>query len=325
MHIVDWSHLEQSRLCYEREYGRLVLAPMRRLSVVHNRRSGVATLSKMTTKGNLPGPPLRGFGSGKPFPFKKQLRPAVVRWRHKGVTERDIFLCAYPRSGSTWLRFLLFDALTGEEALFGGVNRSIPYVGQHSETPSLLPEGGRLIQSHEPYIRGFKKAVYIARDARSVVLSEYRFMRHLFWYQHTLDRFLDEFIRGEVNPFGTWDAHVKFWLDSPIARERKLLLIKFEDLREDTFETLKRIVSFLGVEPNGKAIEDAIRNNDIVHMRAKEERALEKARRNVDRRYSFIGEGSATGWSSALDEEQIFRLEQSMGASLKRLGYHLEA
>ena len=300
-------------------------APMRRLSVVHNSRSGVAALSKMTRGNPVPGPPISGFGSGKPFPFKKQLRPAVVRWRHRGVTERDIFLCAYPRSGSTWLRFLLFDVLTGEEALFGTVNRSIPYVGQHSETPSLLPGGGRLIQSHELYIRGFMKAVYIVRDARSVVLSEFRFMRHLFWYQHNLDRFLDEFIRGEVNPFGTWDAHVKFWLDSPIARERDLLLIKFEDLREDTIEALKRIVSFLGVEPNGEAIEVAIRNNDIVRMRAKEERALEKGRRNVDRRYSFVGKGSATGWSSALNEEQIFRLEQSMGTSLKRLGYQLKA
>lgn len=249
----------------------------------------------------------------------------MVRWRHRGVTERDIFLSSYPRSGSTWLRFLLFEVLTGQEALFGSVNRSIPYVGQQSGAPPLLPGDGRLIKTHELYMRGINKVVYIVRDARSVVLSEYRFMRHRFGYRHDFDRFLNEFIRGEVNPFGTWDEHVSFWLDSTTAEEGNLLLIKFEDMRKDTVGTLKRIATFLGVEPNEEAIEEAIRNNDVIRMRAKEERALQKSPGKVDRRYPFVGEGSPTGWSSGLRDEQIFRLEQAMASSLRRLGYQLKS
>jgi hypothetical protein len=267
---------------------------------------------------------LTGPGYGRPLLFKKQLRPALVRWRHRGVTERDIFLSSYPRSGSTWLRFLLFDLLTGEEALFGVVNQSIPYVGQQSQAPSLLPGGGRLIKTHEPYIRGFKRAVYIVRDARSVVLSEYRFMRMRFGYRRDFDHFLDEFLRGEVNPFGRWDAHVRFWLDSSIAEKGNLLVIRFEDMRQNTLETLKTVTAFLGAEPNEQALVDAIANNDVGHMRAKEQRALQRTTEKLDRRFPFVGEGSATGWSSGFSEEQLLRLEQAMASSLKRLGYRSE-
>lgn len=277
-----------------------------------------ATRLKMALRRSLTGP-----GYGRPFPFKRQLRPALVRWRHRGIGERDVFLASYPRSGSTWLRFLLFEVLTGEEALFGVVNQAIPYVGGQSQARRLLPGGGRLIKTHEPYSRGIRKAVYIVRDARSVVLSEYRFMRLRFGYRHDFDRFLNEFLRGDVNPFGRWDAHVRFWLDSPIASSGDLLVIKFEDMRADTRATLIAIASFLGVETDVDTIDEAIAKNDVDHMRVKERRALQRTTEKVDRRFPFVGEGSATAWTSGFTEKQLVRLDKAMASSLARMGYDL--
>jgi hypothetical protein len=264
---------------------------------------------------------LSGFGYGRPVPFKKQLRPLVVRWRHRGITPNDIFLSSYPRSGSTWLRFLLFEILTGEQALFGPVNRSIPYVGQQSKAQRVLPKGGRLIKTHERDIRGFARAVYIVRDARSIVLSEYRFMRHRFGYPHDFETFIRAFIAGRINPFGRWDAHVNYWLDSSIAQQGNILLVKFEDMRQDTIGTLVKITRFLNVQPDEEKIRAAIVNNDVARMRAKEETALRRSTEKVDRRFPFIGEGSASGWTSGLTDEQVTRLEIAMGATMERLGY----
>ena len=38
----------------------------------------------------------------------------VVRKRHLGLAKQDVLFASYPKSGSTWLRFILTHALTGE-------------------------------------------------------------------------------------------------------------------------------------------------------------------------------------------------------------------
>src|SRR5215472_10450025 len=94
---------------------------------------------------------------------KTWLRAPLVSLRHRGLDARDVFFASYPRSGSTWLRFLLFETLSGQSSAFGKVNDCIPDVGDHLKAPRLLPGGGRLIKTHEPYRNSYEKALYIVR------------------------------------------------------------------------------------------------------------------------------------------------------------------
>src|SRR5205823_8280937 len=66
-------------------------------------------------------------------------------------------------SGNTWLRFLIMEILGGATAEFDNVNRLIPEIGLHGNTPSLLPGGGRLIKTHERYRPEYKRAIYLYR------------------------------------------------------------------------------------------------------------------------------------------------------------------
>src|SRR5690349_7136880 len=43
---------------------------------------------------------------------KSRLRAPFVWLRHRGLDPQDTFVASYPRSGSTWLCFLLFEILT---------------------------------------------------------------------------------------------------------------------------------------------------------------------------------------------------------------------
>jgi len=45
-------------------------------------------------------------------------RTPLVWIRHKSLRSSDVFLASYPRSGSTWLRFLPYDSLLGESSGF---------------------------------------------------------------------------------------------------------------------------------------------------------------------------------------------------------------
>ncbi|HKS75489.1 MAG TPA: hypothetical protein VJQ82_19930, partial [Terriglobales bacterium] len=47
---------------------------------------------------------------------KSKLRAPLVWLRHRGLGPRDTFVASYPRSGSTWLRFQLFELLTRRES-----------------------------------------------------------------------------------------------------------------------------------------------------------------------------------------------------------------
>jgi len=79
---------------------------------------------------------------------KTKVRVPVMWVRHSTLRSCDVFLASYPRSGSTWLRFILQEILTGEPSRFENVNQRIAFVGRHGNAPSLLPSGARLLQTH---------------------------------------------------------------------------------------------------------------------------------------------------------------------------------
>ena len=49
---------------------------------------------------------------------QRRVRLLPVVYRHTTVSRRDAFLVSYPKSGNTWLRFMLTDLLGGREADF---------------------------------------------------------------------------------------------------------------------------------------------------------------------------------------------------------------
>lgn len=255
---------------------------------------------------------------------KTCLRVPLMWLRHRGLTRRDVFLASYPRSGNTWLRFLLFEAVSGRAAQFGEIDeKSSPagHLGDHSHMPEVLPGGGRLIKTHEAYRREYRKAVYLVRDPRDVILSEHRFVRWRGYYDRELPEFVPVFLRGEVNGFGSWRDHVASWLESDLAARGDLLIIRFEDLRADTEEWLRRIVGFLGLEVSGERLREIIHDNSIARMREREDQARATVYKDTDRRFRFVNQGAVAGWRSKLAPEVAERIETTWRQTLDRLGY----
>jgi hypothetical protein len=248
---------------------------------------------------------------------KTWARTPLLRLRHRGFRQTDVFFAAYPRSGSTWSQFTLFETLTGLEASFDGVNAAIRGVGTHPLGSPILPGGGRLIGTHESYRAEYDKAVYLVRDARDVLLSEYAYLKALGRFSGELDQFVSAFVRGKVNGFGAWQAHVASWLNSPIADTSSMLLVRFEDLRSNPEMVFRGVVEFLGMEVEPEAVKRAVANNSLEQMRAKEDRSP----RRVSVRDRFIRSGSLQKWRTELSPRQLQMVEQAAGDSLRRMGY----
>ena len=252
---------------------------------------------------------------------------APLNWiRHWGLDPNDAFIASYPRSGNTWLRFVLFDILvTGQTSGFDEVNHIVAEVGLHGPAHALLPGGGRLIKTHEAYRKQYRKAIYLVRDVRDVVLSEFAYQKALGWIPDDFDLFMQQFVRGEVNPFSPWHQHVPGWVNSPLAKSSNFLLIKFEEMRRDTESTVNTVLDFLGVMVDPQTVRDAIANNSLQRMQEKEQRQPQLSRSappaSGAEETRFIRKGSSGGWRSRLTAAQVEFMEQHTRPVLEQMGY----
>jgi hypothetical protein len=254
---------------------------------------------------------------------KSRLRAPLTWLRHRNLRPADVFIASYPKSGITWTRFVLFEMLSGMPAGFRATNQLMTGIGQHSKGLRLLPGGGRLIGTHEQHRKEYKRAIYVVRDARDVVLSEYAFLKALDYFRGDLDEYISTFLFtcGSAYGYGPWHRHVSSWLDSPIAGTDNLLLVRFEDLRKEPVPWFARMAEFLGVDVDQEKIKLAVENNSIQKMREKENR--EPVRASIKGR--FVRDGAVRGWVSKLTPAQVQLIEEHAGSALLRLGYPLSS
>jgi len=254
--------------------------------------------------------------------MRTKVRAPLIWLRHCGLDAADVFLASYPRSGNTWTRFLLTEILATENASFDNVNFAIPEMGIHVRAELTLPSGGRLIKTHELYRSEYKRAVYLVRDFRDVVLSQFSRERELGMHNMSLVEYLPLFLEGKLSGFGAWQNHLPSWIDSPLAANGDMLIIKFEEMRRDPEAAVSRIVQFLGYNVPAGVIRQAIENNSVERMQAKEDAAktLPKSNREEGR---FVRKGAIAGWREKMSEEMLRLADQQAGEVLVRMGYPL--
>lgn len=253
---------------------------------------------------------------------KSPLRIPLFWYRHRGLEPADAFFASYPRSGKSWFLFLFYESLTGREPSFGQhLYQAIPDIGGQALAGRLLPGRGRLIGSHERYRKEYKKAVYLVRDVRDVVLSEFDYFRFRGLYDCDFETFLRLFLRGALAGHGDWRGHVESWLNSGLAAPSNFHLIRYEDARKDPAKELSAALVFLGAEIPAERVRRAVENNSLEKMRIKEDRAGPGAFRSAQPGERFVRKGRVGDWREDLSPSQLEALEEYAGGVLRRLGY----
>jgi hypothetical protein len=247
------------------------------------------------------------------------LRAAVVRMRHVGIHQADAFVASYPKSGNTWLRFMLGQLLADAEMSFDSVEAFIPPVGAHRRGPRVLPGGGRLIKTHESYRDPYGTAIYLVRDGRDVSISYYHHQLRQGTFDGEFSSFLARFLDGRADAFGVWHEHVASWLDSPIARRGRLEVVRYEEMRRDALGTMKRVLGLLGVATSDERIRAIIEANTMERMRRKEETASVVKKKRSD--IPIVRKGAPGEWRQVFTERDHEMFLERAGTMLARLGY----
>jgi hypothetical protein len=186
------------------------------------------------------------------------------------MRDDDIFLISYPRSGSTWLRFLLANLLAPRSVAvtFANIEEFVPDV-YVSATENLERHASpRILKSHEPFDPRYRRTVYIVRDPRDVAASYRAYLMKMNYLPEDLSAhdFLRRFVDGQLDTFGTWQEHVEGWLTAR-REDVDFLTTRYEDMRTDPLRELARIAEFVGAPAEPERLGKAIAASDIEAMR----------------------------------------------------------
>ncbi|MGA1794830.1 MAG: sulfotransferase domain-containing protein [bacterium] len=235
----------------------------------------------------------------------------------------DVFVVCYPRSGNTWIRFLLGTIIFGVDITFDTMESYVPdiYVNTHAQLERLARP--RYLKSHEPYDRRYPKAIYLVRDPRDVAISYYYWMLKFNRISGTLQEFLDIFFDRSRLPYGRWDDHVRGWERAATNAKDRVLFMRYEDLLANTPIMVHTITAFLGLPADSKRINDAIRENDFTSMKQKETAAssenelFKQTRKDI----RFVRAGKQGQWEETLSPEQQERFFHEFGKVMETYGY----
>ncbi len=234
------------------------------------------------------------------------------------------WLASYPKSGNTWVRFLLYHYLYGELTESAALGRRIPDVLK--DPLPVAGEGPMLVKTHwvlspkMPHVERTAGAIYVVRHPRDVVLSLINFYRLRDPEAPWTDEFMARnFIQGGGDPsiakmgFGTWVENVSTWL---IQRRFPMLLVRYEDLKADAPKELRRMIEFLGEPVDAARLARAVELSSFDRMRELEVKEKQSGNRGslfdggkaeLDRGLLFMSKGrsgqSLSSIAPTLDEE----------------------
>lgn len=234
------------------------------------------------------------------------------------ILENDVTIVGYMKSGSTWFRNLVAGVIYGvdlELAPYKLVWDLVPNYGpkrpyfKRYRTPMFF-------KSHDLPQPNFKRVVYLIRDGRDVMVSYF----HHFQAMEGKDVDLMKIVKGKVGVPAVckWQRHVETWLSNPY--EAQMLIIKYEDLKNDPVNALRRFCGFAGVERDDALLQRVADKASFENMRRKEA-ANGMGLLAWPHDKAFVRRGKIGSYKDEMPPEVLEVFLHEAGATLGKLGY----
>lgn len=158
---------------------------------------------------------------------------------------RRVALASFPRSGNTWVRFMIEEA-TGE--LSGSVYND-----------RIMPRGreGVVIKTHELDSHRYTQAIHLLRNPFDTIESYFHWKRNvagndrISWDEHVKQSVLE------------WRVHTQHWLNTkcPVYR------VRYEDFHKDTMNQLRSLLLWLSYDLTQEQLVTVVAASSVGKMR----------------------------------------------------------
>ena len=279
-----------------------------------------------------------------------------------------IWIASYPKSGNTWIRALLSAYLYSKDGIFNfdllkkihqfpskkyfksflkdfsDIKKISDYWIAAQDKINLLDSKVTFFKTHNALCklennsftnkRNTKAAIYIVRDPRNLITSfshHYTMsVKETFQSMTNKNKMITEKswnIDGFGIPtiLGSWSDHYKSWQTLNFAPK---IIIKYEDLLNDTEGTFILILNFLKKLMNIKIEKEKISNTvnscsfDILAKKEKEEGFIESiSSKQSNKKLNFFYLGKKNNWKNLLDPEIETKIRETFQNEMKELKY----
>lgn len=243
-----------------------------------------------------------------------------------------VWLASYPRSGNTWLRFLLQAYARGGPVESLALNAEIPDL--HRKGVVIQPDAAAnvIVKTHylwspaHPMADKTAGAIHILRHPKDVLLSflAYRKLNRVIppddpeidrRYALLFCKGLGDYLWLKSG-MGSWVEHTQSWLHGPGPRR---VLVKYENLQSAPERELPAVLELLGLSPEPERLARAIEACRFSELQKVEEQ--EKQARSERGGGPAFFEGGPDSYKKGLR----FMNEGKSGRTLDHLGPDVEA
>ncbi len=119
---------------------------------------------------------------------------------------------------------------------------------------------------------------------------------------------------------GSWGAHAQSWVDRP---KLPLLLIRYEDLFENTEKTFGEVVKFCHLDYDLPRLQKAIRHSQLSELQKQEKNFgfQEHYQKSLD---FFFRKGKINSWKDEIPKVLIHKLKEKNGEAMRRFEYPID-
>ncbi|XP_076806545.1 sulfotransferase ssu-1-like [Clavelina lepadiformis] len=234
----------------------------------------------------------------------------------------DVFVCSFPKSGTTWLQNIVWLITRFGEPIPGKVRNSMPMLefdGAEQTEQFDNAKFPRIVKTHFPVEfvpqNTATRYLYIARNPKDVVVSYYF---HTKGFQEsyglpsdfTVHDLVQSFIEGHIE-FNDYFKHVSDWFNK--RDEENVLFLLYENLIKDARNSILKIARFIGqkyekalLESNGQLLDKILEESSFKVMKNQDKWFVTKRRGDIP----FIRKGGIGDWKNHVSSDDAVLIDQ---------------
>ena len=242
----------------------------------------------------------------------RKIKNLIRKFEVSRMPETSVFIVSYPKSGRTWLRVLIGQYLKFEYGLgdyrlldtrYITSKLSLPVVHFSHASSFIYKEGPLPLKISDKFSN--KKIIFITREPKDVLSSLYY---HYKYRDKKYDGDISEFIRDK-----DWGSDRLFdfsnmWSEY-LESSHEHIKISYEELSNDTFEVLKKVLIFLEFPVNLEHIALSVKKSSLKNMRKYEKgnkfSSSLLSSKNKDPRGFKVRKGIVGGYKADLSLDDI--------------------